>query len=72
VGAKNLDTVGSSWEALPVALTVSDAASLLRISVNSVYEHLQRGEMAGLAVRVGNQWRFSRDRVKAFLEGGGE
>jgi excisionase family DNA binding protein len=60
----------STWEQLPVSMTVSDAASLLRLSENSVYELLKRGELLPLAVRVGNSWRFSRDNMRSFLEGG--
>lgn len=66
---KACNNAGAAWEALPVVLTVSDAACLLRISSNSCYELLQTSDLRECAVRVGAQWRFSRDRVRAFLEG---
>jgi excisionase family DNA binding protein len=69
-GATPLVTTRTSWDSLPVVLTVNDTASLLRISDNCCYELLQRSDLRTLAVRVGNQWRFSRDRIRSFLEDG--
>ena len=62
-------SVVSAWEQLPISLTVRELAAVIRCSENSVYEMLKRGDLKGLGVRCGNQHRFSRDRVRAFLEG---
>ncbi|MEW5956815.1 MAG: PocR ligand-binding domain-containing protein [Chloroflexota bacterium] len=46
-------------------LTTKQLQDLLQIDRTTVYRMLKDGRLAG--VKVGNQWRFSRDRVEAIL-----
>lgn len=46
-------------------LTLKEVAGLLRLSPQTVYKMLDRGSIP--AVKVGNQWRFEPDRIRAWL-----
>ena len=48
-------------------LTADEVAELLRINRNTVYEAFHRGEIPG--VRIGRVIRFSRKRIREWLEG---
>lgn len=47
-------------------MTVKEVAALLRVSPQTLYKMLEQGSIP--ALRIGNQWRFDRERVKAWLE----
>jgi excisionase family DNA binding protein len=47
-------------------LTAKEVASLLRVSLQTLYKMLEQGQIP--AVRVGSQWRFDGDRIKVWLE----
>jgi excisionase family DNA binding protein len=50
-------------------LTVKEVAALLRVSSQTLYKMLEQGRIP--ALRVGNQWRFERQKVQEWLEKGG-
>ncbi|HEX2734336.1 MAG TPA: helix-turn-helix domain-containing protein [Polyangiaceae bacterium] len=47
-------------------LTVKEVAALLRVSSQTLYKMLEQGGIP--AIKVGSQWRFERDKVRAWLE----
>jgi excisionase family DNA binding protein len=47
-------------------LTAKETADVLKVTVRTVYNLLERGELRG--VKVGRVWRFSEDELKAYLE----
>ena len=47
-------------------ITALEAARLLRIDRDKVYQLLDRGQIPGR--KVGGQWRIRRDRLMAWLE----
>ena len=47
-------------------LTVSEVASLLKLSESTVYTMVRAGEIP--AVKLGNQWRVSETRLDEWLE----
>lgn len=55
--------------ALDSLLTVKEVSALLRVSTQTLYKLLEQGRIP--AVRVGNQWRFERQKVLDWLERGG-
>ena len=56
--------------ALPVVLTVDEAADLLRVDRKTVYESIRRGELPGV-VRLGRSIRIGRTALLEFLAGQG-
>lgn len=60
---------------LPTLITDREFADLLRLSkVNgwrSVQTWARAGKFKGMAIRVGDQWRFREDRVVSWIEKGG-
>ncbi len=50
-------------------LTVKEVAAMLRVSAQTLYKMLEQGGIP--AVKVGSQWRFERDKVRAWLEAQG-
>lgn len=50
-------------------LTVKEVAAMLRVSAQTLYKMLEQGGIP--AVKVGSQWRFEREKVRAWLEGQG-
>ncbi len=60
-------------DALPVLLTIEEAAGLLRTSAGSIYQRVARGQLtkADGLVRDGRRVLFHRDRLLQFLERGG-
>jgi len=54
-------------EPMPDVLTAGEAASLLRVGEREVVEAAERGELPGR--RIGDEWRFSREAVMAWLGG---
>jgi excisionase family DNA binding protein len=56
--------------ALPVVLTVDEAAELLRVDRKTVYESIRRGELPGV-VRLGRSIRIGRTALLEFLAGQG-
>jgi excisionase family DNA binding protein len=56
--------------ALPVVMTVDEAADLLRVDRKTVYESIRRGELPGV-VRLGRSIRISRGALLEFLAGQG-
>lgn len=59
------------WDALPIMLTLKETARVARVSDANAYEAARSGSgwLHGIAVKVGNQWRIPRDRLRALLEG---
>ena len=47
-------------------LTVSEVASLLKLSESTVYTMVRAGDIP--AVKLGNQWRVSEARLDEWLE----
>jgi excisionase family DNA binding protein len=47
-------------------LTLDEIAAFLAVSRDTVYRMAQRGKIP--AVKVGNQWRFARAEVSAWLK----
>ena len=43
--------------------TITETASMLRVSENTIYRMARRGELAGS--KVGRQWRFSEDSIQS-------
>jgi len=60
--------------AVPVVLTVDEAAALLRVPKETIYDWRSRGLLKGCCRKVGKHLRFFRDRLiqQAFNEGIGE
>ena len=50
-------------------MTVKEVAALLRVSPQTLYKMLEQGSIP--AVRIGNQWRFDRERVIHWIAEGG-
>ncbi len=46
-------------------LTVKEVAALLRVSAQTLYKMLEQGEIP--AVKVGSQWRFDPEKIKAWI-----
>jgi excisionase family DNA binding protein len=57
--------------AIPVILTVDEAAALLRVPKATIYDWSSRGLLKGCCRKVGKHRRFFRDRLvqKAFNDG---
>jgi excisionase family DNA binding protein len=49
-------------------MTLKEVAGLLRVSPQTLYKLLEQGAIP--ALKIGNQWRFDRDRVNQWLEQG--
>jgi excisionase family DNA binding protein len=47
-------------------LSVEDLAEYLQLSTKTVYRMLRRGDIP--CYRVGNQWRFRKEAIDAWLE----
>lgn len=47
-------------------LTVDDLAEYLQLSTKTIYRMLRRGQLP--CYRVGNQWRFRKSIIDAWLE----
>ncbi len=46
-------------------LTAKEVANLLRLSQQTLYKMLNDGDIP--AIRVGNQWRFDHEALKAWI-----
>ncbi len=46
--------------------TISEVASLLKVTKKTVYGLAQRGDLPGF--KVGGQWRFSRAAIDSWIE----
>ncbi len=57
-----------SWDRLPLVLDASWVARLMSCSMNTLYELCRRGELP--AKRIGRQWRFGRESLRRYIEGG--
>ena len=57
----------SDIESLPLLLTVSDLASVLRIGRNAAYQLVKDGSIQ--SIRVGRNIRIPRNALAQFLEG---
>ena len=58
------------WQGLGIVddklLTVEDLAEYLQLSTKTIYRMLRRGQLP--CYRVGNQWRFRKSTIDAWLE----
>ena len=59
----------TSLDDLPPVIDVHALSALMSVSENTLYELLKRGELGDLGVRIGTRYRFSREKVRRFLEG---
>lgn len=50
-------------------LTVKEVAALLRVSAQTLYKMLEQGDIP--AVKVGSQWRFDREKIRAWISSQG-
>ena len=55
------------WTRLPVTLTTSEVANILRVSDRTVQLLADKGELP--AVRVGKRWRFTREVIRKWVTG---
>ena len=62
--ATQLPTDGTS-ESLNRLMTVREVAKLLRLSPKTLYKLVDQKSIP--AIKVGSQWRFERDQIKAWL-----
>ena len=53
--------------AYPEILTLEQAAAMLQISERTLQRMLKKGEVPG--TRIGGQWRFDRDQLRALVRG---
>ena len=49
-------------------MTPKEVANYLKMSVLTVYKHAKQGTIPGF--RIGNSWRFDKNRIDAALLGG--
>jgi len=49
-------------------MTPKEVATYLKMSVLTVYKHAKQGTIPGF--RIGNSWRFDKNRIDAALLGG--
>jgi excisionase family DNA binding protein len=50
-------------------MTVKEVSALLRVSQQTLYKMLEQGTIP--ALKIGNQWRFDRNRVLEWIQQGG-
>jgi len=55
---------------MPQVLTIQEVAKVLRLGERTVYTLAREGRIGG-AIKIGNQWRFDRDELFAWLKSGG-
>ena len=55
-----------SKEEMPLVLNVPELAQVLRVGINTAYRLVREGVIP--SVKVGRQYRVSRDALKAYLE----
>jgi len=55
---------------MPQFLTIQEVADLVRLGERTVYTLARDGRIGG-ATKIGNQWRFDRDELFAWLKSGG-
>jgi excisionase family DNA binding protein len=58
----------TDWSAVPVVLSVEEAAALLRLGRNAAYQAIADGTIP--ALRVGRRLLVSRDTLRSLLEAG--
>jgi excisionase family DNA binding protein len=46
-------------------LTIDDLSNYLKISKETIYKMAQKGNLP--AIKIGNQWRFKKDRIDDWL-----
>ena len=66
LGRAELSAVAAEGDA--EVLTPTELAALLRVEVSTLLELVERGEVPGR--KLGDEWRFSRTAVIAWLGGG--
>ena len=52
---------------LRMILTLDEVSSLLKVSKETIYKMVQKGELPG-AFKIGNQWRFNKTKIDSWLE----
>lgn len=57
----------TSWDGVPLSLTVDEAANVLGVHSNTVRNVIKSGELA--ARKVGREWRIARENLRVYLEG---
>lgn len=63
-----VQTDGAASDTEPVLWTVAEAAAATRLSGSLLYQMARRGELPGIALRVGRAVRFHRVRLLAWLD----
>ena len=64
---KRQEEAETSTDRLPMLLTATDVADLLRTSRNAVYAMVERDQLPGVT-RVGRRLRFRRDTLLDWLD----
>ena len=59
----------TSFDSLPLALSVADVAGVLGVSKGLVYEMVARGELP--SIRVGRQIRIPKSSLLKYMEASG-
>lgn len=57
----------SQWSDLPLVLTSDQAAAVLQVNRRTLTNMLDRGILRG--VKIGKEWRVSREEIRRFVEG---
>ena len=60
----------TDWSKVPVLIDVPYAMVLLGMSRPTVSRLCQNGDLP--AVKIGEQWRIDRDKLKKYIEGEGD
>lgn len=60
---------------LPTLITDREFADFLRLSKSNGWRTIQgwarSGKLKGIAIRIGDQWRFRQDKVGEWIQHGG-
>ena len=59
---------GTEWADYPPVLTPKHLSPLLDVSYNTLLAELDHGSLAPIAVRIGKQYRVSREALRRFIE----
>ena len=61
----------TSYDQLPLVLTVQDVARVLKLGVGMVYELLRSGELPSRRIGARGQFRVTRSDLIRYIGGGG-
>lgn len=71
-GSRSLDSPGPGDDGQPGSRTLTPAQLMerLQVSENVLYFQLKHGALAGIAFRIGRQWRVSEAALERLMAGG--